>query len=118
MQMVGDELHRAMADPQLSSRLEPLGGVGLVTRIGFIRHRQIRAEHGNTCLAVVHRPCPRWAAAAPLGDGLVGGDERLLILLPLDCADRRDRKLVAYWAPSWEGHRVPDWCRLSLDSRV
>jgi hypothetical protein len=41
-----------------------------------------------------------------------------LVLLPLDYAGRRDRKHVHTGRRRWEGHRVPDWCRLSLDTRV
>ena len=41
-----------------------------------------------------------------------------LVLLPLDYAGRRDRKHVHTGRRPREGHRVPDWCRLSLDTRV
>jgi hypothetical protein len=41
-----------------------------------------------------------------------------LVLLPLDDAGRRDRKHVHTGRRPREGHRVPDWCRLSMDTRV
>jgi DoxX-like family len=41
-----------------------------------------------------------------------------LALLPLDYAGHRDRKHVRTGRRRREGHRVPDWRRFSLDTRV
>jgi hypothetical protein len=96
-------------------RAKPPGiaaGSGLV--LYFLRGRHYACAVGRV-------PCPQGSPRRIRGFRRCLSRSQLaapLVLLPLDDAGRRDRKHVHTGRCPREGHRVPDWCRLSLDIQV
>ena len=96
-------------------RAKPPGiaaGSGLV--LYFLRGRHYACAVGRV-------PCPQGSPRRIRGFRRCLSRSQLaapLVLLPLDDAGRRDRKHVHTGRRPREGHRVPDWCRLSMDTRV